>query len=403
MSHLTTHVLDAAAGAPAPNMVVSLARHLPGGGSDPIAQGFTDADGRLALGPDRLDAGIPPRHGDIQRRDLQRRRRRPAPARAGAAQPVRLFDLPWELAMNDVTVSLGANKYGKAENRVVRIYRDSPRHEIVDLNVSSQLRGAALADSYLTGDNALVVATDTQKNTAFAFAKQHGVPSPEQYLLKLSEHFVGEFDWIEGGLWQAEQYEWERILVDGRPHDHSFVRKGQGTRLAAVQVIDGATHVTGGVKDLTVLKSTGSEFAGFPRDRYTTLVETDDRIMATSVTGRWRFLPEAVDAGIDYNGLYAEVSAVLLSTFATVHSLALQQTLFAMGKAAIQARPEIAEVRFAMPNKHHFLSDLSPFGLENPGEVFYAADRPYGLIEGTITRDGAAPAPDAWRDLPAFV
>lgn len=302
-----------------------------------------------------------------------------------------------------VSVSLGANKYGKAENRIVRIHRDTPRHEIVDLNVTSQLRGAALVDSYLTGDNALVIATDTQKNTAFAFAKQHGVPSPEEYLLALADHFVSGFEWIEGGLWQAEQYEWERILVDGQPHDHSFVRRGQATRLAAVQVVDGATHVTGGVKDLTVLKSTGSEFAGFPRDRYTTLVETDDRIMATSVTGRWRYLPEAVAAGIDYNALYADVSAVLLSTFATVHSLALQQTLFAMGKAVIEARPEIAEVRFAMPNKHHFLCDFTPFGLENPGEVFYAADRPYGLIEGTITRDGAAPAPDAWLDLPAFV
>lgn len=305
--------------------------------------------------------------------------------------------------MSDVSVSLGANKYGKAENRVVRIYRDTPRHEIVDLNVTSQLRGAALAASYLSGDNSLVVATDTQKNTAFAFAKEHGVASPEEYLLRLSEHFVSGFDWIDGGLWQAEQYEWDRILVDGRPHDHAFVRRGQGTRLAAVQVMDAATHVIGGVKDLTVLKSTGSGFAGFPRDRYTTLVETDDRIMATSVTGRWRFLPEAVAAGIDYNGLYAEVSSVLLSTFATVHSLALQQTLFAMGEAAIRARPEIAEVRFAMPNRHHFLSDLSPFGLDNPGEVFYAADRPYGLIEGTITRDGTAPAPDAWTDLPAFV
>ena len=150
-----------------------------------------------------------------------------------------------------------------------------------------------------------------------------------------------------------------------------------------------------------MLKSTGSEFAGFPRDRYTTLVETDDRIMATSVTGRWRFLPEAVEAGIDYNGLYAEVSAVLLSTFATVHSLALQQTLFAMGKAAIEARPEIAEVRFAMPNKHHFLVDLAPFGLENPNEVFYAADRPYGLIEAAVVRDGAAPRPTPGTAWPA--
>lgn len=302
-----------------------------------------------------------------------------------------------------VSVSLGANKYGKAENRVVRIIRDTPRHEIVDLNVSSQLRGAALVDSYLDGDNSLVVATDTQKNTVFAFAKKHGIPSPEEYLLALGDHFVSSFDWIEGGLWQAEQYEWERIRVDGAPHDHSFVRKGQGTRLASVQTIDGATHVVGGIKDLTVLKSTGSEFAGFPRDEYTTLIETDDRIMATSVTGRWRFLPQAVEAGIDYNGLYDEVLAVLLSTFASVHSLALQQTLFAMGTAAIEARPEIAEVRFAMPNKHHFLSDLAPFGLENPGEVFYAADRPYGLIEGTVVRDGVTPTPDAWDGLPAFV
>ena len=305
--------------------------------------------------------------------------------------------------MTDVSVSLGANKYGKAENRVVRIVRDTARHEIIDLNVTSQLRGAALIDSYLAGDNSLVVATDTQKNTAFAFAKEHGIPSPEEFLLTLGDHFTSEFDWIEGGLWQAEQYEWERILVDGVGHDHSFVRKGQGTRLATVQILDAGTHVTGGVKDLVVLKSTGSEFAGFPRDKYTTLVETDDRIMATSVTARWRFVPEAVEAGIDYNGLYAEVSAVLLSTFATVHSLALQQTLFEMGKAAIAARPEIAEIKFAMPNKHHFVYDLSPFGLENPNEVFIAADRPYGLIEGTVVRDGVAPAPDAWIDVPTFI
>jgi urate oxidase len=305
--------------------------------------------------------------------------------------------------MTDVTVSLGANKYGKAENRVVRIVRDTARHEIIDLNVTTQLRGARLEGAFLAGDNSLVVATDSQKNTVFAFAKERGIPSPEQFLLSLGEHFTSSFDWIDGGLFQAEQYAWERIVVDGEEHDHSFVRSGAGTRLAAVQVVDGETHVIGGVKDLVVLKSTGSEFWGFPREHYTTLAETTDRIMATSVTGRWRFLPEAVAAGIDYNGLYAEVTEVLLATFADLHSLALQQTLFAMGKAAIEARPEIAEVRFAMPNKHHFVVDLSPFGLDNPNEVFIAADRPYGLIEGTVTRDGVAPAPEAWLDLPTFV
>lgn len=304
--------------------------------------------------------------------------------------------------MTDVSVRLGPNKYGKAEVRLVRITRDAPRHEIEDLNVTSQLRGD-VSGSFLTGDNSRIVATDTQKNTVFAFAKKHGVHSPEQFLQRLAEHFTGEFDWIDGGLWQAEQYAWNRIASGGAGEDHSFVRDPSATRLATVQVHEGRTHVLGGVKDLTVLKSTGSEFWGYPQTEYTTLPETNDRIMATSVTGRWRFLPEAVEAGIDYNGLYAEVVDVLLNAFADVHSLALQQTLYEMGKAAIAARPEIAEVRFAMPNKHHFLYDIERFGLDNPGEVFIADDRPYGLIEGTVIREGAADAPEAWADVPTFV
>ena len=258
MKHVTTHILDTATGRPAKGVRVALAAasgdsvvaEVPGA---IIAHGVTDRDGRLAIGPDELEPGdytltfltgeyfARPGHPDLlplRHRDLHRRRRgrrhEPAPARAAAAEPVRVFDLQRELAM--VSVSLGANKYGKAENRVVRIVRDTPRHEIVDLSVTSQLRGAALVDSFVHGDNSLVVATDTQKNTVFAFAKEHGIPSPEEFLLTLSQHFTGEFDWIEGGLWQAEQYEWERILVDGQPHDHSFVRTGQGTRLAAVQV-----------------------------------------------------------------------------------------------------------------------------------------------------------------------
>ncbi|WP_224391046.1 factor-independent urate hydroxylase [Pseudonocardia sp. ICBG1293] len=302
-----------------------------------------------------------------------------------------------------VSVHLGDNKYGKAEVRVVRVVRDTARHEIHDLNVTSQLRGAALESSYLTGDNAKVVATDTQKNVVYAFASEHGITSPEEFLMLLGDHFTGEFEWITGGLWQAELYEWERIAVDGAGHDHSFVRSGRATRLATVQKTGGATHVTAGLKDLTVLKSTGSEFHGFPRDRYTTLVETDDRILATSVTARWRYLPEAVAAGLDYNAAYDAIGAAMLSAFATTHSLALQQSLFEMGRAAVEACDGVAEVRFAMPNKHHFLSDLSPFGLKNPGEVFHAADRPYGLIEGTVVRDGVTPAPEAWTDVPSFV
>ncbi|MFT4035521.1 MAG: urate oxidase [Patulibacter sp.] len=294
-------------------------------------------------------------------------------------------------------IVLGPNQYGKAECRLVRITRDTPVHEIEDLSVTSQLRGDFTA-CHIDGDNSLVVATDTQKNTVYAFAKEYGVGSPEALLLKLGEHFLSEFEWVTGGRWEAEAYSWERIVSGGAPHDHSFVRKGQEVRTAVVQKDGDETYVIAGLKDCIVLKSTGSEFHGFPRDKYTTLVETDDRIMATSVTAWWRY----TSPDVDFNGCYDAIKALLLETFADVHSLALQQTLFAMGKAVLEQFGEVAEVKLSCPNKHHFVVDLAPFGLENPNEVFYAADRPYGLIQATIQREGAEPAPAAWATVPAF-
>jgi urate oxidase len=154
--------------------------------------------------------------------------------------------------------------------------------------------------------------------------------------------------------------------------------------------------VVSGLKELVVLKSTGSEFAGFLRDEYTTLAETHDRVMATSLTARWRLDPAAGFDALDWDALYPRVRQLMLTHYATLQSLALQQTLWHMGRAVLEAVPEIAEIRFSAPNKHHFAVDLSPFGLDNPGEVFFAADRPYGLIQATVTRDDAPPPGEAW-------
>jgi urate oxidase len=282
-------------------------------------------------------------------------------------------------------IVLGANQYGKAECRLVRIVRDTPRHEIIDLNVTSQLRGDFEA-AHTVGDNAHVVATDTQKNTVYAFAREYGVASPEEFLLTVGRHFVDGFDWVTGGRWEAEQFRWERIQVDGAGHDHSFVRKGQEVRTTVVQVDAAGTYVVSGLKDCTVLKSTGSGFHGFPRDRFTTLAETTDRIMATSLTAWWRY---ASADGVDFDTTYESVRAILLATFAEVHSLALQQTIFAMGRAVLEAHPGIAEVRLSCPNKHHFLVDLEPFGMDNPGEVFVSTTEPHGLIDATVRRRAA--------------
>ncbi len=277
---------------------------------------------------------------------------------------------------------LGENRYGKAESRVVRIVRDTPRHEIVDLNVSSSLRGDFDA-AHVSGDQAAVLPTDTQKNTAFAYAKLHGVSSPEDYALALASRLLEAAPAAAAAEVRVEQYAWDRL------GQHAFARRGGEVRTCEVTVSRSGASVVSGLKDLVVLKSTGSEFKGFLVDEFTTLAETDDRILATSLVARWRH--DTTD--VDWNASFDDVREVLLSTFATTYSRALQETLYLMGSAVVDTMPGIAEISVSAPNKHHFLVDFSGFevdGLTNDGEVFIAADRPYGLIECTVLRDAPA-------------
>jgi len=305
-----------------------------------------------------------------------------------------------------MSIVLGANQYGKAENRVVRIYRDTDRHEIRDLNVSTSLRGD-FAAAHDRGDQANVLPTDTQKNTSFAYAKEHGISSPEDYAVALGRHFLEAAPPATGAQIKVEEYAWDRIPVDGEGHDHSFVRRGTETRTCVVTVEgrgdEQRVWVVSGFTDLTVLKSTGSEFKGFLKDKYTTLQETDDRVMATSMTARWRYEGTAVSRETDWDKTYEDIKQIMLSAYATTYSRALQETLYAMGGAVLEAHAEVAEVRFSAPNKHHFLVDLAPFELENNGEVFIAADRPYGLIEASVSRDDSSEAGLAWQAVPGFV
>lgn len=305
-----------------------------------------------------------------------------------------------------MAIVLGPNQYGKAECRLVRVYRDTDRHELRDLNVSTSLRGRFDA-AHVAGDQRDVLPTDSQKNTVFAFAKEHGVRSVEEFALTLADHFLEQVPAAEGARIEIEEYPWQRIEVDGAGHDHSFARSGAGVRTTVVNVDGRGTarraHVVSGIRDLTVLKTTGSEFHGFLKDRYTTLSETTDRILATALVARWRYETPAVAKGeVDWDKSYDAVKALLLARFAEIHSYALQQTLYGMGQAVLEQHPEVAEIRFSAPNKHHFLVDLEPFGLENPNEVFVAADRPYGLIEASVVRDDASDPGSAWHGIPGF-
>jgi urate oxidase len=280
-----------------------------------------------------------------------------------------------------VAIVLGPNRYGKAEVRLVRVSRDGDTHRLADLTVGIALSGD-LAATHLTGDNSGVLPTDTMKNTVYAFAREHGVGEPEEFGLRLARHFVRTQSQVHRARITIEAYGWERL------GPHSFRRSGDHVRTCAVTVGD-ASQVVSGISGLVLLNSTASEFHGFPRDRYTTLAETTDRILATEVNARWRHISDESD----WSTSYAGAVKALTDGFVNTYSHSLQQTLFSMGSHVLRSRPEIAEIRLALPNKHHYLVDLAPFGLDNPNEVFLAGDRPYGLIEGTVIRDDVPPPP----------
>jgi urate oxidase len=277
-------------------------------------------------------------------------------------------------------IELGANRYGKAAIRLVRIVRGPDGDRVRDLTVAIALEGDFEA-AHTDGDNELVIATDTMKNTAYAFAKAHLDGSIEDYGRALAAHFLGSPQ-VDAATANIRAHHWAAIDVAGTPAPGAFVRGGEATRLATVTATGAGTTVEAGVEDLIVMKTRRSAFSGFPRDRYTTLPETDDRLMATKVTAIWRYgSPE-----LDFDAVFADVRATLLEVFADHDSPSVQASVWIMARAILERHDEVEEVRMVLPNLHHWLVDLTPFGLENDREVYTPTTEPHGLIEATVRR-----------------
>jgi urate oxidase len=280
---------------------------------------------------------------------------------------------------------LGDNRYGKAEIRLMRVDRDGPRHDLHDLTVSVALTGDFEA-VHLEGDNAAVLPTDSQKNTVFAFAREHGVGAPEDFAARLAAHFVDTQQPVRRAQVDVTTHPWERL------GDHSFAGAGPQQRTASVTHDADGSRTVSGIGGWVLLSSTGSEFRGYLVDPYTTLPETDDRILCTSVDARWRHAQDPAD----WDEAFGAVVDALRSAFVETYSRSLQQTLFAMGQRVVETCDGVSEIRLRLPNRHHLLVDLEPFGLKNPNEVFHVDDRPYGLIEGTVLAADATADPGPW-------
>ena len=277
---------------------------------------------------------------------------------------------------------LGPNSYGKSGIRLVRVSRSSGRREPKDLTVDVRLEGDFEA-AHVHGDNSAVLPTDTMKNTVYAFASDHPLDPIEGFALALARHFVASHAPVSRARVAVADNPWEALEVAGRPHDSAFRRPSAETRLAEASAMrGGGARVEAGLADLVIMKTARSAFFGFPRDRYTTLADTRDRLLATALRAVWAY----VGTDLSFTVLGRAVRQTLLETFAEHDSRSVQHTLYAMGEAVLERHDEVSEIRLTMPNKHHLAVDLSPFGLENRNEIFVATEAPYGLIEATVRR-----------------
>jgi urate oxidase len=280
------------------------------------------------------------------------------------------------------------NRYGKSRIRLVKVRRPRPdassaenadRHELVDLTLDVQLEGAFDA-VYVDGDNSPCIATDTMKNTVYAMARQDPIDHVEAFASNLAEHFGAKPAVSRVRISVVEQ-PWERLSVEGRPHPHAFVQSGKEQWTTVVTRDRDGIAVVSGLANLVVLKTSDSAFAGFPRDEYTTLPETWDRILATSISATWMYR-----RGVTDFSARSVIRRAIVETFAAHVSRSVQHTLYAMGEAALAACADVTSITLSLPNRHHLLADLAPFDLDNPNEIFVATDQPFGLIEATITR-----------------
>jgi len=282
-------------------------------------------------------------------------------------------------------LSLAWNRYGKCRIRLVKVHRPPQRdapHDVVDLTIDVQLEGD-FDDVYTRGDNKTCLPTDTMKNTVYAMARREPLSDVETFAMKLATHFAATPGVTRAAI-HATQTPWSRIAVGGRPHPHAFVQAATEAWTANVTCDARGLEVASGVINLVVLKTTDSAFTGYSRDEYTTLAETRDRILATSVTANWKY-----QRGMTDFSARDRIRSALIETFAAHQSESVQHTLYAMAEAAIAAAASVIEITLTLPNRHHLLVDLTPFGLDNPNEVFVATDQPYGLIEATVRRSNS--------------
>ena len=281
---------------------------------------------------------------------------------------------------------LHSNRYGKSRVRLMRLTKHFDHHDLDEWTVQILLTGD-FNTAHTHGDNSKILPTDTMKNTVYFVARESKSTSMEEYAQELIDYILTRNPQVSSAEVVIESTLWKRLTVDGKPFPTAFMRgsdERQTTTITRAQ--NQPFNITAGFDHLTILKTSNSAFTGYIKDPLTTLPETTDRLFGTALKAEWPYSAAAIEAGIDFNKARTHLREALISTFAKHNSLSVQQTLFAMGEAALAHANILDQIYLLMPNKHNLLVDLSRFGQENPNHIFVPTDEPHGTIEATLHR-----------------
>lgn len=269
---------------------------------------------------------------------------------------------------------LSANSWGKSAVRLSKIHRGGESDDFSEVTASVALTGEVKA-AYLEADNAGVVPTDTVRNTIYALAQDHLTKDLEAFAEMLTVHFLTHSG-VESVTVNLVESIWHRQTESG------FIGGSSERRIARSRSADDAAQVWGGIEGLMVLKTRESAFTGFPRDQYTILPETDDRILATTIGAEWLYDPVPADTSVTWQ----TIRASLCDGFFGGWSGSIQHQGWQMAESVLAVIPEIAELTVRLPNQHHLTYDLTRFGIEDKGIVFQVTSEPYGDIRFAVSR-----------------
>jgi urate oxidase len=279
-------------------------------------------------------------------------------------------------------IELAENRYGKSRVRLMKVTRGPKGNDLREWTVQVLLTGD-FDSAHYAGDNSKILPTDTMKNTVYSVARNSSAISMEDYAKELTDFLLSRNRQVSSASVAIESTMWKRLTVDGKPHTTSFMRGSGELQTASVsRAQSGAYRIHSGLKNLVIMKTADSAFEGYIQDELTTLKETSDRLFCTALTAEWRYTSVA----LDFDSTRATLRETMLKTFAEHKSKSVQETLYAMGKSALERVPEVDQIDLIMPNKHCLLVDLSRFGQDNPNEIFVPTDEPAGHIEARVRR-----------------